>query len=327
MAAHLRIAMSSLRPLFLRRYLLQAPSRRRFHASPRPQFLGATLTATHTLFTTLHTASGLPWAALIPLTAILLRLSITTPLTLYSRRRALRTLSLQPLISAWQHPLARAAKQSSNSPQEWERSTRKAVRAKRKEIWKRHGCQMWKTLAAPAMQLPVWIMVSVTLRGMTGTGWLPGWWQRVYGSTTTAEAAAGEILGENLPEEVLEVAKERIVPLEASLADEGALWFPNLLEEDPMMILPVTFTFLLCANIGVSHLLTAAALYRLQQSLFLTTFSTVDASTPSTSLSPYPAYRYKCLDHCLASCISVNYFPAFSNISYFPLHYIRLISH
>lgn len=64
------------------------------------------------------------------------------------------------------------------------------------------------------------------------------------------------------------MAKERVVPLEASLADEGALWFPNLLEEDPMMILPVTFTFLLCANIGVSHLLTAAAPHRLQQSLF-----------------------------------------------------------
>lgn len=227
--------MPQLRPLLLlHSHRLRAiPHRRGFHASPRPQFVEATvsaaLTATHTLLTTLHTTTALSWATIIPLTAVFLRLSITTPLTLFSRRRALKTLALQPLVSAWQHPLARAARRTTASPQAWETATRKAVRAKRKEIWKRHGCQAWKVWVAPAMQIPVWITASVTLRGMAGKEGLSEWVQDQFGS------ARGE----------------RIVSLEPGFADEGALWFQSLLEPDLMMVLPFAFSFLTFANVEV----------------------------------------------------------------------------
>lgn len=233
------IAMPQLRPLLLlHSHRLRAVPHRGFHASPRPQFVEATvsaaLTATHTLLTTLHTTTALSWATIIPLTAVFLRLSITTPLTLFSRRRALKTLALQPLVSAWQHPLARAARRTTASPQAWENATRKAVRAKRKEIWKRHGCQAWKVWVAPAMQIPVWITASVTLRGMAGKEGLPEWVQEKFGSAAVA------------------AVRERIVPLEPGFADEGALWFQSLLEPDLMMVLPFAFSFLTFANVEVS---------------------------------------------------------------------------
>lgn len=255
MTTGLRTTMPHLRPLFRHNHLLRPIiPRRQFHASPRPQFveatLTATLTATHTLLTTLHTTTALSWATIIPLTAIFLRLSITAPLTIFSRRRALKTLSLQPLVAAWQHPLARAAKQSTSSPQAWEHATRKAVRAKRKEIWKRHGCQAWKIWAAPAMQIPVWITASVTLRGMAGKEGLPEWIQKTFGSETTTTTTTA-VAGDGAVEGVAEVVRERIVPLESSFGDEGALWFPSLLEPDLMMILPMAFSFLTFANIEV----------------------------------------------------------------------------
>lgn len=100
---------------------------------------------------------------------------------------------------------------------------------------------------APAMQIPVWIAASVTLRGMAGRDGLPEWIQRVTGG---ASSTAGEEAGAGV---VAAVAAERIVPLEASFADEGALWFLDLLQEDPVMLLPMGFSFLMFANIEVSH--------------------------------------------------------------------------
>lgn len=89
------------------------------------------------------------------------------------------------------------------------------------------------------MQIPVWITASVTLRGMAGKEGLPEWVQEKFGSV-------GDGGG------VVEAAvRERIVPLEASFGDEGALWFQSLLEPDAMMALPLAFSFLTFANVEV----------------------------------------------------------------------------
>lgn len=233
---------------------------RAFHATPARRFLEPTLTATHTLLTTLHTTTALPWCTLIPLTAILLRALITTPTTIYSRQRAFKTLALQPLVSAWQHPLARAAKATTSTPQQWEAATRKALRGKRAEILKRHGCQRWKAFAAPLMQLPVWVAASVTLRGMTGRDGLPEWWRGKNASPDTpnstpdaltdapaADAGAGAL--------DTVTAAERLIPLEPTFATEGALWFPDLLDADPLFLLPMAFSFLMFANIEMQSAL------------------------------------------------------------------------
>ncbi|KAH8150663.1 uncharacterized protein LAJ45_05359 [Morchella importuna] len=235
---------------------------RAFHATPSRRFLEPTLTATHTLLTTLHTTTALPWCTLIPLTAILLRALITTPTTIYSRQRAFKTLALQPLVSAWQHPLARAAKATTTTPQQWEAATRKALRGKRAEILKRHGCQRWKAFAAPLMQLPVWVAASVTLRGMTGRDGLPEWWRGKNASPDTLDSTPDAL--NSTPDTLIPdttsaldtvTAAERLIPIEPSFATEGALWFPDLLDADPLFILPMAFSFLMFANIEMQSAL------------------------------------------------------------------------
>lgn len=81
-------------------------------------------------------------------------------------------------------------------------------------------------LLAPAVQIPVWVAASVTLRGMTGVEGLPTWLRGL-----------GKIGGEAWVEE--------------ALATEGALWFGDLLVADPYLVLPMGFSFLLFANIEV----------------------------------------------------------------------------
>ncbi|KAH0602385.1 uncharacterized protein H6S33_008724 [Morchella sextelata] len=227
-----------------------ANGHRSFHATPARPFIEPALTATHTLLTTLHTTTALPWCTLIPLSAILLRALITTPTTIYSRQRAFKTLDLQPLVSAWQHPLARAAKATTTTPQQWEAATRKALRAKRSEILKRHGCQRWKAFAAPLLQLPVWVAASVTLRGMTGRDGLPEWWR---GKAASPDALAPDTAGTLDTDTV--TAAERLIPVEPSFGTEGALWFPDLLDADPLFILPMAFSFLMFANIEMQSAL------------------------------------------------------------------------
>ncbi|CUS06845.1 unnamed protein product [Tuber aestivum] len=210
----------------LRPLLTKAPHhlRRQFSSTPPNHLIPAVLSTTHDLLTALHTSTHLPYHTLIPLSAILLRLAITTPLTVYSRRRALRTQRLQPILSAYQHPIARDAKSTTTTPQAWELKTRKEIREKRRELWKRWECQAWKMLLAPVAQIPVWVTASMTLRGMTGVEGLPTWLRGL-----------GDIGGEAWVEE--------------ALATEGALWFGNLLAADPYLALPMGFSFLLFANI------------------------------------------------------------------------------
>ncbi|PWW74161.1 hypothetical protein C7212DRAFT_215141 [Tuber magnatum] len=215
--------------LYLLRPLLTKPfhhhhHRRQFSSTSPNHLIPTVLSATHDFLTTLHTSTNLPYHTLIPLSAVLLRLTITTPLTIYSRRRALRTQRLQPILSAYQHPIARNAKSTTATPQAWELRTRKEMHWKRRELWKRWGCQAWKMLLAPVVQIPVWVTASVTLRGMAGVEGLPTWLRGL-----------GKIGGE--------------VWVEEALATEGALWFGDLLVADPYLALPMGFSFLLFANI------------------------------------------------------------------------------
>ncbi|KAL7276504.1 hypothetical protein RUND412_000495 [Rhizina undulata] len=207
-----------------------------FHASPRPQFIETTLTTTHALLQGLHATTGLPWWAVIPATAFLLRLSVTTPLTIFSRLRGQKILALQPVLAAWQHHIAGAVRKSAagESPQKWEKATRTALRAKRRELWARHGCQAWK-MFLPFGQIPVWVVASMTLRGMTAGEAVPGW-MKVVGGAFGGDKAEGVEVG-------------AVVPQEAGFAEEGVLWFQDLLVADPLLILPLSFSFLLFANI------------------------------------------------------------------------------
>jgi len=75
-------------------------------------------------------------------------------------------LALQPLVSAWSHSLAVQAREGSEqaSMETWMKRVRELTKAKRKLIYARHGCGIWRGFLAGWSTLPVWIAVSYALR-------------------------------------------------------------------------------------------------------------------------------------------------------------------
>lgn len=109
------------------------------------------------------------------------------------------------------------------------------------------------------MQLPIWLLMVETLRGMAGTRkgllglMLPTGLAKSVNELDTAPelAAAGMpeagVVGSELIGEKSVV--EAVVPVEPSLATEGMLWFPDLMAADPMLLLPFMLSATLFLNI------------------------------------------------------------------------------
>jgi inner membrane protein COX18 len=198
--------------------LLSRLPRRNFHATvPRQTFLDTTTT----LLTDLHTTTGLSWGVLIPLTAVTLRLVLTTPFTLYSRAKTATIIRLMPLQEARAHHHARTLRETM-MPETWEHVVRIAVTRDRIDLWKRWKCQRWK-LYLPLLQLPVWVAASATLRALLPKAERDGI-VSFFGGLTTPPTAEG-------------------------LETEGLLWFTDLTATDPTMVLPAVFAAAVLANV------------------------------------------------------------------------------
>jgi len=218
---------------------------RAFHATTtRPTFLDATTT----VLTAIHSTTGLPWAAIIPLSALTLRGALT-PLTLYTRKVTSTIITLAPLQEAKTHLLAKAYAKVSD-PRVWEKNVRKHSTNLRKHMWKHWGCQRWK-LYLPLLQLPVWVGMSATLRAL-----LPS-------------HAATQVQMQNVPglpaavdeksAEVVEKTSDWIVtalggltpsshPAPPGLHTEGLPFALDLTLPDPTLTLPLLFFGALAGN-------------------------------------------------------------------------------
>jgi inner membrane protein COX18 len=221
-------------------FLQLPPSYRHFHASPQPQFIETSVSAAHSIFEGLHSITGLPWAYTIPLAAIAIRTSIVLPITVYSRRNAQKQASLTPLISAWQHPLRKETIEEVGhlGPVVAQSTLLKKTRRKRKEIYKRFNCEIWKNVLPPLVQIPVWLTAIEALRQMCGKeAGLIGMAAGLFREDESAPAST-----------IVQTA----LPFEPSFATEGALWFPNLLVADPQMILPFMLSGAILLNLSKS---------------------------------------------------------------------------
>ena len=212
--------------------------------SARP-FTESALIAAHSLMDGLHATSGLPWVVTIPLAALVVRGVIVTPLMIYSRRVSQRRLDLQPLLLAWVHRFRHQSFEQSKGqmllPAQLEKGFKRAMKTKQRELYKRWGCQTWRSLPAFG-QLPVFLAVIGALRCMCGqSGGLFGLLSR------------REPLPDDAPrDEVLVRLKETSgspVGLEESLAHEGGLWFPDLLAPDPGLVLPFVLSGVIFGNV------------------------------------------------------------------------------
>ena len=215
--------------------------RRKFHASPQRPFLDSCFSGTHAVITGIHGVSGLPWAATLPLTALLLRVAIIGPLITYSHSITLQRSALSPLMHAWQHVFRRKVMRdhAALGPVACQKLVQKRYTKKWREIVKVRGIPFWK-VSLSWLQLPIFLVVIETIRKMSGVGdgLLGLLIKRFKGSENVPPDGAVQDGAESMP-----------FAVEQSFADEGALWFPDLLVPDPQLILPFMLSGALFSNI------------------------------------------------------------------------------
>jgi mitochondrial inner membrane protein COX18 len=234
------------------------PPYRAFHASPQPHFiLESLLTSTHSLLTGIHNVTHLPWAFTIPLSALLIRLTLTLPITLHNRHAIQQRLDLQPLVAAWSHEIRRAnhRKIGHLEPARFIRYTEQDIRAKRNEIYKRWGCGQWKNFLS-LVQLPIWLLMVETLREICGTHkgilglFMPSAAARQNDLEAAPELAAAGVAEAGVGAELVsDSIVEAVVPVEPTLASEGMLWFTDLTAPDPLLLLPFMLSGTMFLNI------------------------------------------------------------------------------
>lgn len=215
------------------RYRQDGASIRHFHASRPNQLINEAVVLAHDLLDGVHSVTGLPWAASIPLTAILVRLTIATPLQIWSVSNARKIQKLSPLMVAWgklyQGSVLNAARANGLyiSPGVAQTQANMLFEKKRKAMYKRWKV-LWWTRYMPLLQLPVWLAMMESIRRMVGmSGGLlsivQGW---VEGSPTAPN-----------------------IPVVQSFSTEGALWFTDLLAADPYGALPVILSAAVFTNV------------------------------------------------------------------------------
>ncbi|MCJ1301919.1 hypothetical protein MMC08_004720 [Hypocenomyce scalaris] len=213
---------------------------RSFHTTPRTQFLDVCFDQVQTIITGLHSVSGLPWVATLPLTALIVRFAIVGPLSLVGHESQRRRLALQPLTNAWKHVIRREVmkEHAKLGPVACNQMAEARLRGKIRELYLRHECGSLRTFL-PLLQLPIFLVVIETIRKMCGTH------EGLLGLVTNALGDPVEKSGDD----TLEGISQTAASVEQSLSQEGALWFPNLLAPDPYLVLPFLLSASLFANI------------------------------------------------------------------------------
>ncbi|ESZ90880.1 hypothetical protein SBOR_8721 [Sclerotinia borealis F-4128] len=227
-------------PKIPRVFLQLPPSFRSFHASPRPRSLDSVLIATHGVLEGLHSVTGLKWAYAIPLTALAIRVTLILPIGIQARRAAQKQIDLMPLMNAWQHQFRKQSIQEvghlgSDAANQF---VKDKMRKKKNELYSKFSCGTWKQYLS-LVQLPVWMVAVETIRKMCGAhDGILKWIESLFTSSNANESAAAADLdlGSLL--------------LEPTFATEGALWFPNLLIPDPMLMLPFMLSGSILLNLS-----------------------------------------------------------------------------
>lgn len=225
-----------------RNYGLLYINRRNF--SFEPQVIVSTLTDS---MQALHSYTGIPWWALIPITTFSLRSIWTLPLAVLQRKRVQRQAELRPIVNATNPVLklnlakkvqiaklkaeAELKKINENksdnylllqlplSNMKYEEIlllATKETRKRQKALFKKHNVQIWKNFILPAFQIPLWVCMSLTMRNLSG--WSS--WDSVANK-----------------------------PLDPSLYTEGALWITDLTCLDSMHILPLILGVISLCNV------------------------------------------------------------------------------
>ena len=140
--------------------------------SDAPYYTSAIVVAMQDIMLYINNISGLPWWATIMSTTIALRVLITLPLARHQAITVAKMELVQPMISeiveALKHNMVIRGKRMGKPPEEVNREFRIAARSHIKDIYKREKCNPLKLYVLPWAQLPLWIVVSLALRNISG---------------------------------------------------------------------------------------------------------------------------------------------------------------
>jgi len=260
------------------------PNLRRFQAATVPtgsrnfSYEGVVESA-HLLLSNAHNASGLPWYVILPLTALTVRSMIALPTSILAARNRQQRATVVPALLELRPQLEREviAKYNDQGPVACTRHLSKALAKKSKELELAQGIRRWPSYLPWLQVIPFLVTIDV-IRRMTGqTKGLLGWLFGSNESSTDAPDAASRSLLDNVEGEgpatldklVNESShlsrtdtlaiQDSLAPnlllsgsqsplFEPSLANEGCLWFSNLLVADPQLYLPMLLSAALFAN-------------------------------------------------------------------------------
>ncbi|KAL4956959.1 hypothetical protein BDW69DRAFT_58974 [Aspergillus filifer] len=209
---------------------------RRFHPTKPAPFVGEVLGVASGFVYGVHTVSHLPWALSLPLTAFVVRMVVALPLQMFVKIQARKAADITPLQMAWRsHYQDEAGRKPHTGGQmtqsEAIRMVTRQGKEKYAELRSRWGLVRFYSPMA-FLQLPVWISIMESIRAMSGNsnGLVP-WLLSLISSSRSDSGAA-------------------LLPVEPTLATEGALWFPDLLAGDPTGVLPALLTVSILTNVS-----------------------------------------------------------------------------
>lgn len=301
MSHHLKLSASRLRPRLQpfasRRWAFQhepvhphGPRGQRRHFSAG-DVAAVFLRGSEYLITNVHTATHTPWFISIPLVALLVGATLRAPLTLYAHDLARRRARLTPLVQAQSAMVGLGLRGSAAAPDLRQR-VRAATKQRTKELFSAFGLGASRSVLGGLASLPVFVSNLEVLRRLCGgpKGLIGSFVlaaasgdgskadagaQGVRGvaggtSTSAAGVSAAEELGElaasgtspdtgsNLQDVLASITQE------PSLATEGCLWFPSLLEADPYHVLPFALSVVMVLQLLPESMAARRELFGLQ---------------------------------------------------------------
>lgn len=207
------------------------------------------------LITNVHELTASPWYISIPLFALITSATIRTPTMLLSLSMARKRARFAPLMQAHTMMTAKGLR-GKNSP-DINHLISTAVLERSSRLSKTFGTSQSRSVWASLLSLPIFISNIEILRRMCGArtgllGLLTTGSQATHDEITTTPASppgtaqpieSGELVVSASP------GVQDTTMFEPALADDGCLWFPNLLEADPYHVLPLAVSAVMLLSV------------------------------------------------------------------------------
>jgi inner membrane protein COX18 len=217
-------------------------SPRAFHASaPRQDpVLDAVLYLPHEMMNFIHT--GVPWYATIPLTAFVVRGLLVTTAGARARSLTARYIGLQPLREALAFQKRDEILRSGNfrTTQEANTFVKKEVKHQMAHLDNRWSVTLRGQVAWTLVQIPIFFAMAESIR------------QKCAARDGLLGMGLSAFRGVDAEPAVVNAAVTTSGWFEPSLANEGMMWFQDLLVPDPTGTLPFIASGIMFANIYIT---------------------------------------------------------------------------